>query len=247
MEPLVVKERNRNFYNGLWKRSRLYSDTSFNTWPLLEDHVAHCEDRLEIGPGLKPRLPILGTNFLDLSEIAVDKLNAAGGEAMLGSIDELPYADNSFDLLCAFDVIEHVVDDTTAFAEIERVLRPGGTFFLSVPLRQDAWTHFDHTVGHARRYERDEIAEQLNSFGFKPKHSASYGMMPKQKWLTSFGMACMLNMPGFAMKFYNALFFPIILRKQKTLELHDGIIDDPLVVELIIECTKENTNECATE
>lgn len=239
MEPNEVKERNRTFYNGLWRRSRLYSGPAFNTWPLLEEHVDRCDDRLEIGPGLKPRLPIVGTTFLDLSEIAVDKLNEAGGNATLGSIDELPFADNSFDLLCAFDVIEHVEDDNKAFSEIARVLRPDGAFFLSVPLCKEAWTEFDKTVGHARRYERDQLEELLSSFGFTAKQSAIYGMMPKRQWITTLGMHILLHVPDFAMKFYNALFFPLILRKQSVLEFHEGLIDDPNVVELIIECSSD--------
>lgn len=235
----VVRERNRTFYNGLWRRSRLYSGSAFSTWPLLREHVERCDDRLEIGPGLKPRLSIDGTTFLDLSEIAVDKLNKAGGNATLGSIDDLPFADKSFDLLCAFDVIEHVEDDNKAFSEIARVLRPDGAFFLSVPLCKEAWTKFDETVGHARRYERDQLEELLSSFGFTVKQSAIYGMMPKRQWITTLGMQILLHVPGFAMKFYNTLFFPMILRRQSVLEFQEGLIDNPGVVELIIECSKD--------
>ena len=233
----ALQERNRTFYNGLWRRSRLYSGSSFNTWPLLKEHVSRCDDRLEIGPGLKPRLPIEGTTFLDLSEIAVEKLEQAGGKATLGSIDDLPFGDNSFDLLCALDVIEHVSDDREAFSEIARVLRSGGTFFLSVPLSQEAWTKFDKTVGHARRYERDQLEALLSSFGFSAEQSAVYGMMPKRQWITTLGMQVLLHLPGLAMKFYNTLFFPMILRKQEVLEFHEGLIDDPHVAELIIECS----------
>lgn len=233
-----LQERNRSFYNGLWRRSRLYSGPVFNTWPVLQDHVERCDDRLEIGSGLKPRLPIDGTTFIDLSEIAVDKLVMAGGNATTGSIDDLPFPDHSFDLLCAFDVIEHVGDDDKAFSEIARVLRPGGAFFLSVPLSMQAWTDFDKTVGHARRYEPDQLEELLASFGFTVKQSAIYGMMPKRQWITSLGMMILLHVPGFAMKFYNFLFFPLILRKQAVLEFHEGFIENPGVVELIIECAK---------
>ena len=64
-------------------------------------------------------------------------------------------------------------------------------------------------------------------------------MMPKRQWITKLGMQILLHVPGFAMKFYNALFFPLILRGQAVLEFRDGLIDNPEVNELIIECTRE--------
>jgi len=237
MQPDALQERNRTFYNGLWRRSRLYEGDAFNTWPMLKEHVARCDRRLEIGPGMKPRLPIEGTTFLDLSEVAVEKLEGAGASAHLGSIDALPFEDDSFDMLCALDVIEHVSDDEKAFSEIARVLRPGGTFILSIPLSPEDWTEFDATVGHARRYELGQLRQILDSNGFKPVRSAVYGMMPKRQWITTWGMRILLHMPGFAMKCYNAFFLPMIMNRQATLEFKEGLIDEDGVNELIIECT----------
>lgn len=234
-----IKRRNQTFYDCLWRHSKLYSGSAFNTWPALERHVEESDDRLEIGPGLKPRLSIPGTTFIDLSTVATEKLARAGGNAILGSIDQIPCVDNAFDLVCAFDVVEHVSDDHRALSEIARVLRRGGTFFFSVPLSMQAWTKFDTTVGHARRYEREEILNLLASFGFSVKRSAIYGMMPKKAWITTLGMTVLNRFPRFAMAFYNRLFFPLLLHKQPTLEFHDGMVEDDRVRELIIECTLE--------
>lgn len=234
-----IKQRNRTFYDGLWRYSKLYSGPAFNTWSALHKYVEECDDRLEIGPGLKPRLSIPGTTFVDLSTIATEKLAHAGGNAILGSIDQIPCDDDAFDLVCAFDVIEHVSDDHEALSEIARVLRQRGTFFLSVPLAMQAWTEFDTTVGHARRYEREELRDLLASFGFSVKRSAIYGMMPRRAWITSLGMQVLRRYPRFAMVFYNRLFFPLLLHRQPVLEFHDGLVEDPRIQELIIECTLE--------
>ena len=55
-------------------------------------------------------------------------------------VQQLTYADKSFDLITHTEVFEHVPDDRRAFAELHRVLRPGGVMIFKVPLRRDAAT-----------------------------------------------------------------------------------------------------------
>jgi SAM-dependent methyltransferase len=71
-----------------------------------------------------------------------------------GSATELPFADGSFDVVAAFDVIEHCAAEDVALAEVARVLAPGGRFLMSVPAYQWAWTHHDDHNHHHRRYTR---------------------------------------------------------------------------------------------
>ncbi|MDG1987483.1 MAG: methyltransferase domain-containing protein [Halieaceae bacterium] len=56
------------------------------------------------------------------------------------NVERLTYADESFDLCTSTEVFEHVVDDLIGFREIRRVLRSGGVFIFSVPLRLDERT-----------------------------------------------------------------------------------------------------------
>ena len=75
-----------------------------------------------------------------------------GMEFINGSITELPFADGQFDLVCAFDVVEHVQDDLLAVTELHRVCKPGGHVFTTVPAFQSLWSEHDEINMHFRRY-----------------------------------------------------------------------------------------------
>jgi SAM-dependent methyltransferase len=113
---------NREFYDALWSQTYVERPERFNTWPLISGLLPSAPMRLEIGPGLRPRLPIAGTHFIDISAPVVAKLKARGGVAAHGEITALPFGDGKFDLVGAFDVIEHIEDDRRVFAELSRVL-----------------------------------------------------------------------------------------------------------------------------
>ncbi len=229
---------NRDFYDKLWCGVELYQGSAFNTWPALSSHVEQCPERLEIGPGLRPRLPVRGTRFVDLSRVAVARLNEAGGQAVEGSLEALPIEDESISLLCAFDVLEHVDDDRKALSEITRVLRSGGVLFLSVPLYQSAWTGFDEVVGHARRYEPDELLGLLSEYGVTVRQSAAYGMQLESRVITKLGMWFLKHFSGMALRFYNKFVFPKQINKQQPLVFKPGIIRDHQVDEVVMECVK---------
>src|SRR5271154_6622042 len=76
-----LDEKNRRFYDTLWSKTYLTNPRRFNTWPLVSSLVASSPMRLEVGAGMRPRLPIAGTHFIDASPPAVERLNARGGIA----------------------------------------------------------------------------------------------------------------------------------------------------------------------
>lgn len=233
-----IVEINHDFYEKLWSQTKLYGPESFNTWEVLEPICEKSPRRLEVGPGLRPRLPIEGTVFLDLSEIACRELNAAGGKAQKGSIESLDFPPGSFDLICIFDVIEHIADDRAVFSQIENLLADGGTLMFSVPLHEKAWTDFDTLVGHFRRYDPDDLKKICAEHSFDVEQSVAYGMQPKSKFLSGLGAWYLRKHYDFAMSYYNRFFFPLGLKRQKKLVFEDGLVNDPKIDEVLVICKR---------
>ena len=88
-------------------------------------------------------------------------------EVSLGSIEWMPFGDNSFDLALALDVIEHVPDDPKAFRELFRTLRPGGSLLVTVPALQILWSAHDIANRHYRRYTLGELCSRIEAAGYE--------------------------------------------------------------------------------
>lgn len=232
-------DRNRSYYDKLWSDARLVEPQRFNTWPLVQSLLPTAPQRLEVAPGLRPRLPIEGTQFLDISEPAVAKLRGRGAQAVIGKVTWLPFADSSFDLVCAFDIIEHVDDDEGALSEVSRTVKPGGAVLVSMPLHPEFWTSFDELVGHKRRYEPRELLSKLARHQLTVERSAAYGMQPRSSWLVDLGMWWLLNHRERAMWWYNRVIMQLGLLFQKRLRLEPGMIATGGVDEILLVCRKQ--------
>jgi len=84
---------------------------------------------------------------------------------------------NEFDVVGAFDVIEHIRDDRKAINEIYRALKPGGYFVLSVPQHMFLWSKFDEVGCHFRRYAVNELEDIIKSCGFSVQLSTSFNSL----------------------------------------------------------------------
>lgn len=73
----------------------------------------------------------------------------------------------SFDLITAFDVLEHLPDDRAVLADIHRLLRPGGRFLATVPAHPSLWTAHDDHHHHQRRYTRTALRSLLEGAGLR--------------------------------------------------------------------------------
>jgi SAM-dependent methyltransferase len=115
----------------------------------------------------------------------------ARAEVMKGDALALPYDDDSFDVVVAAEVLEHIRDDESAMAEIARVVRPGGHVAVSVPRwlpEKICWALSDdyHGVdgGHVRIYTRTELMAKLEKAGLLPYHSHhAHGLHSPYWWL----------------------------------------------------------------
>jgi SAM-dependent methyltransferase len=231
-------EVNRHYYDSLWSGARLVEPQRFNTWPLVQSVLPPGGSQLEVAPGLRPRLPLENTHFVDISEPALAKLRERGASVTLSQVTSLPFADHSFDLVCALDIVEHVEDDDGALSEITRVARPGASLLLSVPLHPDRWTPFDDFVGHRRRYEPERLSGKIAQHGLLVERSAIFGMQPRSSRLLDLGMWWLTHHRERALWWYNRAFMPLGLRFQQKLELQTGMIASDDVDEIIMVCRK---------
>jgi SAM-dependent methyltransferase len=98
---------------------------------------------------------------LEYAPTAAQVARERGLDVLRADARELPLGSGSLDLVTAFDVLEHIEEDYTVTAEINRVLRPGGTALIAVPADMALWSEHDVAVSHVRRYDRESLTEAI--------------------------------------------------------------------------------------
>lgn len=78
---------------------------------------------------------------------------------------QMPF-EAEFDVIGAFDVIEHIAEDETVLAQMHRALRPDGQLLLTVPQHPFLWSEYDVRAHHVRRYTGSELRQKLVRAGF---------------------------------------------------------------------------------
>jgi SAM-dependent methyltransferase len=127
---------------------------------------------LDVGCGTGANLLMLSqygdAEGVDVSQDALAFCHERGLEKVkLGAAEELPYNDDTFDLVTALDVVEHLDDDLAGLREMRRVLRPGGRVLLFVPTFMFLWGLQDDVSNHRRRYRLPELRRVLEQAGFE--------------------------------------------------------------------------------
>lgn len=82
-----------------------------------------------------------------------------------GSIEKMPFPKQSFNIITALDVLEHV-DDSKSLKEISRVLKDRGTLIATVPAFPILWSKWDEVLHHKRRYTKNTLKEVVEKNGF---------------------------------------------------------------------------------
>ncbi|MBS3103599.1 class I SAM-dependent methyltransferase, partial [Candidatus Woesearchaeota archaeon] len=133
---------------------------------LLKDMYADLDKKklLDVGCSEGAFLDYLKKNKLDFMAIDVDEnainfCKERGFEKNIryGSILDIPFKENTFDIVTALDVIEHVEDDIRALGEMKRVCKKDGILFLIVPAHKWLWSSNDDAYHHHRRYNIGRI------------------------------------------------------------------------------------------
>jgi SAM-dependent methyltransferase len=98
---------------------------------------------------------VTGVELSDTSAALARERGA--GEVIEGSVLEMPFDADSFEMAASLDVIEHLDDDLAALRELRRVVAPGGTLLITVPAYQWLWSGHDEINHHHRRYTRRSL------------------------------------------------------------------------------------------
>ncbi len=109
-----------------------------------------------------------------------------------GDINELPFPAGTFDLICLFDVLEHLPADTEILRSLHDLLTPNGLLMLTVPAHMSLWSYFDEASKHCRRYEVGELETKLTQTGFHIDYlthymASIYPLVKVGRWLASAG------------------------------------------------------------
>lgn len=103
---------------------------------------------------------------VDLSEEALEFCRMRGiSQVRRADVTDLPFADESFDVVTALDVLEHLDEDGLALREWRRVLKPGGRVFIFAPAHTWLWSLQDDVSHHRRRYTARTLREVVESSG----------------------------------------------------------------------------------
>ncbi len=138
-------------------------------------------DVLEIGCGIGGVIGALrqvGNLRLTGSEIYIQGLKYA--RKKMPDVDfiqldatDIPFRD-AFDVVGAFDVLEHIDHDELVMGQVRDALRPNGLFVVTVPQYQWMWSTLDELVHHKRRYSRAEMTGKLQRAGFEVIYATSF-------------------------------------------------------------------------
>ena len=149
--------------------------------------------------GVMQEYPMMKCVGLDMDDDSLKKaeegysyfesISEVGAEFIKGSAYSLPFPDNTFDLIVCSEVLEHLHEYNDAVIEINRVLKPGGKFFASVPAfwpEKICWylskEYQNQPGGHLRIFDQKKLIHEIEDRGFKFLSSEKFHSIHSPYW-----------------------------------------------------------------
>jgi SAM-dependent methyltransferase len=162
---------------SFWFRSR----AQLLAWTL-KSYFPTATSFLEVGGGTGNTLAALAAAIPELTvtggELYREGLEVArrrlpGVELLRLDARSLPFRDR-FDVVGAFDVLEHIADDDVALRSLRSAVRPDGGIVITVPQHPSLWSAADDVAHHERRYTRADLLAKLRAADFEPVRVTSF-------------------------------------------------------------------------
>lgn len=210
---------------------------------------------LDVGTSTGANLRLLQemgfTNLLglDRSPEAIRWCEGKGlGTVQRGDICSIPFRDESFDLILATDIIEHVDDDIMALKELQRVLKKSGRIVITVPTFPSLWGLQDDVAHHKRRYRRHDLLGKLEKSGLKRNKGFYFNfLLFVPVWIAR----RVIRLVKIRLKSENQINTPLLNRILKAIFYVDialaQILHPPFGVSLFILASRQRTDESHVE
>jgi SAM-dependent methyltransferase len=135
---------------------------------------------------------------VEFSPYAIELQKVKGISVVEADAKNLPFSEDTFDVILCLDVLEHIKEDDRVVSEIFRVLKPGGNLILSVPQYPSLWSQHDVSVNHIRRYNKKKLIRKLEKHSLEvvKTFNAVVFILPLVKVFRSFSKESSLKMPN---------------------------------------------------
>ena len=172
--------RGRKFLQGVCPSCKAFSRTRLIPFSIHFFNIKENQDILHIAPNVSEYLFVKNNiNYDNYNTLNLKKFDHID---IVGDITNLDIEDNSYTLIIAWHVLEHIKDDKSAISEMHRVLKTGGNLLLCVPIFpeenkktfeiknadpssfEEIYGHYDHIRGCGLDYYK-----RFETFGFKTK------------------------------------------------------------------------------
>ena len=163
--------------NNFWFRAR----NDLIVWAM-KTYFPDCQRFLEIGcgtgfvlSGIRSACPSIELSGSEIFSTGLAFAARRVPSAQFYQMDarNIPFREQ-FDVIGAFDVLEHIDDHRSVIAEVSKALRPGGGFLVTVPQHPSLWSPQDGHAHHVRRYTGTELRRKVEAAGFKVVRMTSF-------------------------------------------------------------------------